>query len=136
MQTATIKWVGEQKFLAGSPSGHAVPMDSDRASNQAPGPMEMVLMALGACTATDMVIILEKKRQKLQALEVVCSGERASEPPTVWVKLDVLFRLRGTLDEKAVNHAIDLTKEKYCSVAAMLSKSAAISWRFEILPAS
>jgi putative redox protein len=136
MQTATIKWVGEQKFLAGSPSGHAVPMDSDRASNQAPGPMEMVLMALGACTATDMVIILEKKRQKLQALEVVCSGDRASEPPTVWVKLDVLFRLRGALDEKAVNHAIDLTREKYCSVAAMLSKTAAISWRFEILPAS
>jgi putative redox protein len=136
MQTASVKWIGEQKFAATSPSGHAVAFDSDRESNKAPGPMEMVLMALGACTATDVVIILEKKRQKLGSLELVCSGERATEPPTVWVKLDVLFRLRGTLDEGAVKHAIELTKEKYCSVAAMLKKTAAITWRYEILPDS
>ncbi len=96
----------------------------------------MVLMALGACTATDIVIILEKKRQKLESLEVVCSGERAKEPPTVWVKLEVLFRLRGELDEGAVKHAIELSKEKYCSVAAMLKKTAKITWRHEILPAA
>ena len=52
-------------------------------------------MALGACTATDIVIILEKKRQKLESLEVMCSGERASDPPTVWIKLEILFRVRG-----------------------------------------
>jgi len=96
--------------------------------------MEMVLMALGGCTATDVVIILEKKRQKLQSLEVICSGERAAEPPTVWVKLDVLFRLRGEIDEGALKHAIELTKEKYCSVAAILRKTAEISWRYELLP--
>lgn len=135
MQTASIKWVGEQKFLANSPSGHAVPVDSDRKSNTAPGPMEMVLMALGACTATDMVIILEKKRQRLQSLQVECSGERANEVPEVWVKLEVSFRIRGVVDEKAVKHAVELTKEKYCSVAAMLKKTATISWNFEILPA-
>ena len=134
MQTASVKWIGEQKFLATSPSGHAVPVDSDRTSNKAPGPMELVLMALGACTATDMVIILEKKRQKLQSLEVLCSGERAAEPPTVWIKLEVVFRLRGTLDEAAVKHAISLTEEKYCSVAAMLKKTAEFAWRYEILP--
>jgi len=110
-------------------------MDSDRQSNTGPGAMETVLMALGACTATDVVIILEKKRQKLQSLEVVCSGERASDPPTVWVKLEVLFRLRGEIDEGALKHAIELTKEKYCSVAAMLRKTAEISWRYELLPA-
>jgi putative redox protein len=98
--------------------------------------MEMVLMALGACTATDIVIVLEKKRQKLQALEVVCSGERAAEPPTVWVKLELLFRVRGALDESAVKHAIELSMDKYCSVAAMLRKTAEISWRYEILPPS
>jgi putative redox protein len=135
MQTATIQWIGDQKFLGTSPSGHAVPFDSDRDSNKAPGPMEMVLMALGACTATDMVLILEKKRQKLVALEVICSGERAAEPPTVWIRLEVLFRLRGQLDETAVKHAMSLTEEKYCSVAAMLKKTAAFTWRFEILPA-
>jgi len=134
MQTASIRWIEEQKFVATSPSGHAVAIDSDRKSNKAPGPMEMVLMALGGCTATDMVVILEKKRQKLQSLEVVCSGERAPEPPTVWVKLEVVFHLRGVLDEDAVKHAIELTKEKYCSVAAMLRKTAEISWKYELLP--
>jgi putative redox protein len=135
MQTASVKWVGQQRFAAISPSGHTVMIDSDRNLNTGPGPMEMVLMALGGCTATDVVIILEKKRQKLQSLEVVCSGERAAEPPTVWVKLDVLFRLRGEIEEGALKHAIELTKEKYCSVAAMLRKTAAISWRYELLPA-
>jgi putative redox protein len=136
MQTASVKWIGEQQFLATGPSGHAVPFDSDRESNKAPGAMEMVLMALGACTATDMVIILEKKRQKLRSLEVLCSGDRATEPPTVWVRLEVVFRLRGSLDEDAVKHAMELTKEKYCSVAAMLRKTAEFSWRYEILPPS
>jgi|ERR1700690_1539988 putative redox protein len=135
MQTASVKWVGDQKFRALSPSGHTVAIDSDRQSNTAPGPMELVLMALGACTASDVVIILEKKRQKLQALEVLCSGERAAEPPTVWIRLEIVFRLRGSLDETAVKHAIALTEEKYCSVAAMLKKTAEIHWRYEILPA-
>jgi putative redox protein len=136
METASVKWSGKQRFAATSPSGHTVEFDSDRASNAAAGPMEMVLMALGACTATDIVVILEKKRQKLESLEVLCSGERAADPPRVWIKLDVLFRVRGAVDEGALQRAIDLTKEKYCSVAAMLKKTAAITWRHEILPAS
>ena len=134
METATIQWTGEQKFLATSPSGHAVPFDSDRESNKAAGPMEMVLMALGACTATDVVIILLKKRQKLQSLEVICSGERAAQPPRVWTRLEIVFRLRGALDENAVKHAIALSEEKYCSVEAMLKKTAKITLRYEILP--
>jgi putative redox protein len=134
METASVKWMGEQKFMATNPSGHAVAFDSDRESNSAPGPMEMVLMALGACTATDIVIILEKKRQKIQSLEVLCSGERAAEPPRVWVKLEVLFRVHGMVDEGALQHAVELTKEKYCSVAAMLKKTAKFTWRYEILP--
>jgi putative redox protein len=125
--------MGEQRFAATGPSGHEVAFDSDRQRNTAPGPMEMVLMALGACTATDIVIILGKKRQKLEALEVICSGERATEPPTVWVKLDVLFRVRGNVEEDALERAIELTKEKYCSVAAMLKKTAKLTWRHEIV---
>jgi putative redox protein len=134
MQTATVKWLGEQKFSAISPSGHALTIDSDRQSNKAPGPMELLLVALGACTATDVVIILEKKRQKLESLEVICSGERATEPPSVWIKLEVLYRLRGQLDEAAVKRAIELSEEKYCSVSATLKKSATLTWRYEILP--
>jgi putative redox protein len=134
MYTALVRWVSEQKFLAMSPSGHALAVDSDRKSNTAPGPMELLLMALGACTATDVVIVLQKKRQKLASLEVICSGERATEPPTVWTKLEILYRLRGKLDEVAVKHAIELSEEKYCSVSAMLKKTATVTWRYEILP--
>jgi putative redox protein len=134
MQTATVAWIGDEKFVATSPSGHAVTMDSDRQSNKAPGPMEMLLMALGACTATDVVSILKKKRQKLESLEVICSGERAPEPPTVWTKLELVYRLCGNLDDQAVKHAITLSEEKYCSVSAMLQKTAKLTWRYEIRP--
>jgi putative redox protein len=136
MQTASVKWIGDQKFVAISPSGHAITIDSDRATNHAPGPMELLLMALAACTATDLVIVLKKKRQKLESLEVLCSGERAPQPPEVWTTLEILYKLRGQLDEAAVKHAIQLSEDKYCSVAAMLKKTAAISWRYEILPPS
>src|ERR1700685_2362050 len=134
MQTASVQWIGEQKFVATSPSGHAMAIDSDRQSNKAPGPMELLLMALGACTATDVVIVLQKKRQRLESLEVICSGERAAKPPEVWTKLEVLYRLRGKLDDAAVKHAIELSEEKYCSVSATLRKTAALTWRYEILP--
>ncbi len=134
MQTACVKWLGNEQFLAVSPSGHRVPLDSDRKSNTAPGPMEMLLIALGACTATDIVVILAKKRQRLEALEVVVSGERAAEPPAVWIRLAIVYRLRGQLEEKAVRDAIELSETKYCSVAATLRKTAPISFRYEILP--
>jgi putative redox protein len=134
MQTATVKWIGGQQFVATSPSGHALTIDSDRQSNKAPGPMELLLMALGACTATDVIIILEKKRQKLESLEVICSGERAPDPPSVWTRLEVLYRLRGRLEEADVKRAIELSEEKYCSVSATLKKSATLSWSYEILP--
>jgi putative redox protein len=134
MQTSTVRWIGEQKFVAISPSGHALALDSDQASNTGPSPMELLLMALGACSATDIVIILNKKRQKLVSLEVICSGERAENRPRVWTKLEILFRLRGNLEEAGVKQAIQLSEEKYCSVSATLKKSAELTWRYEILP--
>jgi putative redox protein len=132
MQIATVKWTGAEQFAATSPSGHSLAIDSDRESNKAPGPMELVLMALGACTATDVVIVLQKKRQKLAALEVIVSGERAADPPTVWTKIEMLYRLKGQLEEAAVKHAIELSQEKYCSVEAMIKKTATVTYRYEI----
>jgi putative redox protein len=132
MKIAKVRWTGAEQFIAVGPSGHAVPLDSNRESNTAPGPMELLLLALGACTATDVVEILKKKRQKLEALEVEVAGERAKEPPTVWTKLEIIYRLRGKLDEKSVQHAIQLSEEKYCSVAATLRKTATITFRYEI----
>jgi putative redox protein len=132
MQTARVQWVGKQRFVAQTPSGHLVALDADRSSNGAPGPMELLLAALGACTAADIVSILSKMRQRLESLEVVVSGERATEPPAVWVKLELMYRLRGNLEEQAVKHAIQLSGEKYCSVAAMLRKTAPIAISYEI----
>ena len=134
MQTAQVRWIGEEKFVATSPSGHAITMDADGKSNTAPTPMELLLMALGACTAVDVVIILEKKRQKLEALNVICSGERAPDYPKVWTNFELLYQFRGTLDDAAVKRAIELSEEKYCSVSAMLKKTATLTWRYEILP--
>jgi putative redox protein len=134
MQVATVKWVGREEFLAQMPSGHAVVFDADRKYNSAPGPMEMLLGALGACSSVDVVEILKKKRQKLASIEIEVAGERATEPPTVWTKIEMIYRLTGTLDEKAVRDAIELSQTKYCSVAATLRKTAEITYRFEIQP--
>jgi putative redox protein len=134
MQTATVKWVAGEEFIAKLPSGHSVSFDADREHNAAPGPMEMLLGALGACTSVDVVMILAKKRQKLSSLEIQISGERASEPPTVWTRIEMFYRLAGNLEDKAVRDAIELSQFKYCSVAAMLRKTAEITYRFEIVP--
>lgn len=134
MQTARVRWVEGQQFLGITPSGHAVPFDSDRERNTAAGPMEMLMLALAACAGTDVVIILGKKRQKLESLEIVVSGERAAEPPKVWTHVEVLFRLRGELEEKAVRDAIVLSETKYCSVAATLKQAGKVSFRYEINP--
>ena len=132
MQEARILWVEKEQFLVTSPSGHAIAFDANRERNSGPGPMEMLLGALGACTATDVVAILKKKRQHLAGLEIAVSGERASTPPAVWTKIEVVYRLKGDLDEKAVRDAIELSQNKYCSVSAMLGKVASISYRYEI----
>lgn len=132
MQIARVKWVEKEQFVGVTPSGHAVAIDSDREANTAGGPMDLVLLALGACTATDVVSILAKKRQKLESLEIEVHGERAAEPPRVWTKLELVYKLRGELDDKAVRDAIHLSESKYCSVSAMLQKTAQVSFRYEI----
>lgn len=134
MQTATVRWVIGEQFLATLPSGHAVPVDSNREHNSAPGPMELMLAALGSCTGTDIVQILAKKRQKLDSLEIVIQGERAKEPPTVWVKLEMVYRMRGRIEDKAAKDAIQLSLDKYCGAAATLRKTAELNFRYEILP--
>jgi putative redox protein len=133
MQRAQIRWFGGQEFVAKGPSGHAIVMDSDRDSNVGCGPMELLMMAMAACMATDVVIILKKKREKLETLEVICSGERATDPPQVWTKMDLLFRASGDIADGSLRKAIVLSEEKYCSVSAMLRKTAAVSWRYEIV---
>lgn len=132
MPAARVVWVEREQFLVTTPSGHTIAFDSDRERNSGPGAMETLLGALGVCTATDVAMILKKKRQHLAGLEISVRGERASTTPAVWTKIELVYRLKGDLDEKAVRHAIELSQSKYCSVAAMLGKVASIGYRFEI----
>jgi putative redox protein len=133
MQTAVVKWEGREEFSAVLPSGVAVRFDAGSTHEGGAGPMEMLLGALGACTSVDVIMILEKKRQKVVSLEVSVSGERASEPPAVWTQIEIVYRLSGKLEEKGVRDAIELSQNKYCSVAAMLGQTSKITYRYEIL---
>lgn len=132
MRTAIVQWKGGEKFHATMPSGVSLQFDAGSTLKDGPGPMEALLGALGACTSADVVMILQKKRQKLESLEVSVSGERATQPPQVWTEIEMVYRLSGQLDEKAVRDAIELSQTKYCSVAAMLGKTAKITYRHEI----
>lgn len=122
-----VRWLDAERFLSDGGSGHAVVFDSDRASNTAPGPMEMVLRALCACSATDVVMILQKARQPLTALTVSAEADRAPQPPTVFTRIHLRYRISGTVDRAQAERAVQLSQNKYCSVAAMLSRSAALS---------
>jgi len=133
MPQGTVTWTGGEQFRAVGPSGHALLMDADRERNTGPGPMELLLLALGGCTGADVVSILKKKRQQLTALEMRVEGERATEPPMVWTRLKVHYRLVGKgLDPRAVEHALELSRTKYCSVAATLARTASIEWSHTI----
>ena len=133
MQQGSVRWTDGEQFVAVGPSGHALVMDGDRNRNSGPGPMELLLVALGGCTGSDVISILRKKRQQVTALEVQVSGERAAEPPMVWTQLRVHHRVVGRgIDSRAVEHAIELSRTKYCSVAATLGHTATIEWSHTI----
>src|SRR5215472_3384944 len=127
MVEATLNWVDGERFVASASSGHAIVIDSDRKRNTATGPMELVLVGLCACTATDVVSILHKKRELLAGLEVRAEAKRAPEPPTVYTAIKLIFSVSGDVSRKAVEDAVRLSEEKYCGVSAMLKCTAKIS---------
>jgi putative redox protein len=130
---ATATWKDGERFVGEGSSGHAFIMDSDRQRNTAPGPMEYVLIALCGCTASDVVSILTKKREKFTSLKVRAEGERAAEPPTIYTKIKLIYTVGGGVSKKAMEDAVKLSKEKYCSVSQMLQKSAAITTEIEYI---
>jgi len=127
MVEAQAVWHDGERFVVKASSGHAFVVDSDRISNTAAGPMELVLIALCACTATDVVSILRKKRQPFTSLSVHAEAERAKEPPAVYRQIKLVYIVGGDVQKKAVEDAVRLSEEKYCSVSAMLQKTAKIS---------
>jgi putative redox protein len=130
---ATATWKDGERFVGEGSSGHAFIMDSDRQRNTAPGPMEYVLIALCGCTASDVVSILAKKREKFTSLKVRAEGERAAEPPTIYTKIKLIYTVGGGVSKKAMEDAVKLSKEKYCSVSQMLQKTAAITTEIEYI---
>lgn len=125
------------KMEAFTPSGHTVVMDAAPdvgGTNQGPRPMELVLVALAGCTAMDVLSILRKKRQPLEGFAMEIRGERAPEHPKVYTDIDLLYIVKGNVDPQAVVRAIELSATKYCSVSAMLRKTARIRYRYRIEP--
>jgi putative redox protein len=126
---AKAEWQHDQVYAATSDSGHTLTMDSAR--GEGPTPMECVLMSLCCCTSVDVVSILKKKREGFQGLTVSAKAEKAQESPNVFTKIELVYRVAGEVNQKSMEDAVRLSKEKYCSVSAMLEKTAKITYTIE-----
>ncbi len=129
-----LRWLPNGKrFVATDSTGHSVAMSTPD-ENFGMKPSELILSSLAGCTSVDVVEILAKKKTPLSHLEVVVSAEQDADPPWTFRKIHLLFRVKGSgLTEKNVQQAIDLSEEKYCSVAASLRGVVEITTSFEIL---
>ena len=130
MIQASVKWDQQARFEGNASSGHAVMVDGD--SKAGSSPMELVLIALCGCTAYDVVSILQKKREPFTSVEVSAQGEKAPEPPRVYTEIKLVYRVTGKVSRKSVEDAVRLSEEKYCSVSAMLSKTARITYEIHL----
>jgi putative redox protein len=130
MTEAKAVWTDNHRFVAESSSGHAIVTDGDKKT--ANSPMELVLIGLCGCTGYDVASILRKKREPFTSLEVHAQAERAEQAPTVYTVIKLIYRVGGKVSRKAVEDAVQLSKEKYCSVSAMLQKTAKITAEIEI----
>ncbi|MDF3834445.1 OsmC family protein [Cupriavidus basilensis] len=134
-----VTWMGTDgmSFVAQTGSGHIVAMDGapeGGGHNLAPRPMEMVLLGTGGCTAYDVVLILKKSRQDVRGCSVKLEAERASEDPKVFTRINFHFTVSGrNLNPGAVERAIHLSHDKYCSASIMLAKTAEITHTVEIV---
>jgi len=137
----TINWMGEQgmAFVAETGSGHLLTMDGapdGGGHNLAPRPMETVLAGTGGCTAYDVVLILKRGRHAVQGCTVKLSAERAETDPKVFTRINMHFTVAGqALPAAAVERAIAMSHEKYCSASIMLAKTAEITTSFELVEA-
>jgi putative redox protein len=131
MTNARATWTEKQRFNGAAASGHTIVVDGDKVAGNTP--MELVLIGLCGCTAYDVVSILGKKREPFTCLEVRAEAERAAEPPMVYTKIKLIYRIGGKVSRKAAEDAVRLSKGKYCSVSAMLDKTAKITSEIEYI---
>lgn len=121
-------WKHDEVFLGTTEDSKTITMDGNSAHVHGASPMQAVLMALCACTSVDVVNILKKKRQDLTGLRVMAHATQAETPPRVFTHIKLTYAVRGHLSRKAVEDAVSLSKNKYCSVSKMLEKAAAIEY--------
>jgi putative redox protein len=133
MNSAQCSWIEKHRFNGVSDSGHTIVVDGDKTAGNSP--MELVLIGLCGCTGYDVVSILQKKRESFTSLEVCAEAERAKDPPSVYTEIKLIYRVGGRVSHKAVEDAVRLSKEKYCSVSAMLEKTAKITTEIEYVEA-
>lgn len=137
----TVSWGGPNgmQFNATTGSGHTVAMDGapeGGGNNLAARPMEVVLAGTGGCTAYDVVLILKRGRHAVQGCSVQLQADRADTDPKVFTRINFAFTVTGTaLSREAVERAIQLSHDKYCSASAMLAKTADITWSLELVEA-
>jgi putative redox protein len=125
---AYSEWKHDHVFEGVAENGNRVTFDGDAAHAYGPSPMEMVLMALCSCTSVDVVSILQKKRQELTGLRVTAEAKQAETAPRVFTHIHLVYAVRGKLSRKAVEDAVALSKDKYCSVSKMLEKAAVVDY--------
>jgi putative redox protein len=130
---AQSEWKQGEIFEGAAENGNTVVFDADAAHRHGPSPMEAVLMALCSCTSVDVVSILQKKRQALTGLRVSANATQAPAPPRVFTHIKLTYSVRGQLSRKAVEDAVSLSKNKYCSISKMLEKAATIEYEIVYL---
>ena len=136
MGTATVKWIEGKQFIGIDSTNHSVVLSTPK-EGIGIKPSDLLLIAVASCSAVDVVEILEKKRMTLTHLEISSSGEQDQDPPWTFRKIHMHYKIGGkNLTEKAVAQAIQLSEEKYCSVAATIRGTAEIITDFEILEES
>ena len=131
---AVVKFVADDLFVGITPGGRAIVLDTNSQRSSAPSPVELLLVALGSCTATDVASILKKKRQHVTSYVVEISGERRADYPRSYTSMTVHHIITGhSISRVAVAHAIELSDTKYCSVADTLRPKVEIQSTFEII---
>ncbi len=131
---AVVEYAGNDFYVATTPSGHAQVLEGNGERSAASGPLELLMIALGSCTAVDVISILKKKRQKVTAYRVEVRGERREEHPRSFRRMEVRHIVTGHgVSSEAVRRAVELSVDKYCSVAATLRPTAEIVSSFEVL---
>jgi putative redox protein len=137
MVEAKVNLIKDMQFQGTASSGHTIVMDADDVSggtNAGFRPMELLLVGLGGCSGMDVISILRKKRQRVSGLEVNVQGERADSYPKIYKTVHIEYIVKGTgIEQEAVERAIHLSVDKYCSVGATLAKAGTITHSYKIV---